>query len=154
MDNKIAYAQLYLRIALGVTFWVPGLDRLGCWGPYGKSYVSWGDWSHFSAYAHQVMSFLPDKLIDVFAVLATVGELGFGFLLLTGWFTRLAAIGSGVLTLCFCISMAISFGITSPINYSVFTASAASFLLAVIPNYKWSIDALRDSAKKMKNTER
>jgi putative oxidoreductase len=148
MDNKIAYAQLYLRIALGVTFLLLGLDRLGCWGPYGSPYVSWGDWSHFSAYAHQVMSFLPGKLVDVFAIFATIGEIGFGFLILIGWFTRLAAIGSGVLTLCFSISMAVSFGITSPFNYSVFTVSAASFLLSVIPAYKWSIDALRSSAKK------
>jgi putative oxidoreductase len=149
MDNKkLAYAQLYLRIALGVGFLLLGLDRLGVWGPYGKPYVSWGDWSHFSAYAHQVMSFLPDKLVDVLAVLATIGEIGFGFLLLIGWYTRFAAIGAGLLTLGFCISMAISFGITSPINYSVFTVSAASFLLSTIPNYKWSVDALRSSSKK------
>jgi putative oxidoreductase len=39
--------------------------------------------------------------------------------------------------------MAVAFGITAPLNYSVFTASAASFLLAAIPAYKWSIDARR-----------
>jgi hypothetical protein len=38
--------------------------------------------------------------------------------------------------------MAISFGIESPIGYSVFTVSAASLLLAVQPDFKWSIDSL------------
>ncbi|WP_315818461.1 hypothetical protein [Paraflavitalea speifideaquila] len=70
-------------------------------------------------------------------------EIVFGVLLLAGWFTKWAAIGSGVLLLCFALSMAVAFGITSPLNYSVFTASAGSFLLAVMPAYAWSIDALR-----------
>ncbi len=46
--------------AVGVghtTYLVPGLDRLGAWGPPGGKQVSWGDWSHFTAYAHQVMFF-------------------------------------------------------------------------------------------------
>ena len=38
--------------------------------------------------------------------------------------------------------MAISGGITSPINYSVFTVSAACLLLAIQPAYRWSLDAL------------
>jgi uncharacterized membrane protein YphA (DoxX/SURF4 family) len=140
MKKKLAYAQFYLRIVLGVDFLVISLDRFGVWGPNGGANVSWGDWSHFSAYAHQVMAFLPDKLAELLAVLATIGEIGFGALLVLGLFTRWAAIGSGLLTLFFALSMAMAFGITSPINYSVFVVSADSFLLACIPNYKWSVD--------------
>jgi len=143
MENKMSYAQLYLRIALGVGFLVPGLDRLGVWGPNGLPYVSWGDWSHFSAYAHKVMYFLPYKLAEVFAMLATAGEVGFGALLLVGFFTRWAAIGAGLLTLCFALSMTAAFGIVSPINYSVFAFSAGSFMLSTMPQYRWSIDAWR-----------
>ncbi|WP_158559237.1 DoxX family protein [Deminuibacter soli] len=140
MKRYSALAQLYLRLALGTGFTVLALDRVGVWGHYGDTYVSWGDWHHFSAYAHQVMGFLPYSIAEVLAVLASVAELVFGVLLLTGFHTRKAAMGSALLTFCFSVSMAISFGITSPINYSVFTVSAASFLLAGIPEYKWSID--------------
>jgi hypothetical protein len=38
--------------------------------------------------------------------------------------------------------MIIANGIISPINYSVFTASAASLLLAAQIEYRWSIDHL------------
>jgi len=139
--NK-AITQLYLRLAMGSGFTVLGLDRLGAWGPNGKPWVSWGDWRHFSAYAHEVMGFLPGGLAEILAVLATIAEISIGILLLLGLFTRQAAIGSGVLTASFAVAMAISYGITSPINYSVFTVSAASFLLSVQPGYRWSIDAL------------
>jgi putative oxidoreductase len=36
--------------------------------------------------------------------------------------------------------MAISFGIESPLGYSVFTLSAASLLLATLPEYSYSFD--------------
>jgi len=51
-------------------------------------------------------------------------------LLLVGRWAKIAALGSGMLSLFFALSMAISFGIVSPLSYSVFTVSAASFLLA------------------------
>jgi putative oxidoreductase len=63
------------------------------------------------------------------------------WLLIIGLFTRKAAIGSGLLSLCFALAMTLSFGIESPIGYSVFTLSAASFLLATLSAYPWSIDA-------------
>jgi putative oxidoreductase len=148
MERKMAFAQLFLRLALGITYLVPGLDRLGVWGPPGGKQVSWGDWSHFTAYAHQVMFFLPYGLAEVLAIIATVCELIFGVLLLAGCCTRWVAIGSGLLLLFFALSMAVAFGITSPLNYSVFTASAASFLLATIPAYAWSIDAGRTTRHK------
>ena len=140
MEKFRNLAQLFLRLALGIGYLVPGFDRLGVWGKYGERNVTWGDWQHFIKYAGQVMSFLPSSLVNVFAVVATIAEIGFGVLLLVGRWTRIAAIGSGILTLFFALSMAISFGIVSPLSYSVFTASAASFLLATLPAYKWSLD--------------
>lgn len=140
MKKQFSYAQLYLRLALGIDFLVPGLDRLGAWGPHGNPNVSWGDWQHFSNYAHQVMGFLPAGLAEALAILATIAEIAFGILLILGWLTRPVATGSGVLLLCFALSMMVSLGVTAPLNYSVFAASAGSFLLATIPAYKWSID--------------
>ena len=138
-------ATLYLRIALGAGFFIIGADRLGFWGPYGKPWISWGDWRHFSAYAHQLMSFLPYNVAEVLAVIATIVEVTCGLLLIFGLLTRWAAYACSALTLCFAIAMAITGGITSPINYSVFSVSAACLLLAVQPAYPWSLDALRST---------
>ena len=148
MEMKLSAAQFFLRLALGTGFLVPGLDRLGAWGAFGSSpNVSWGDWSHFATYARQTLSFLPANIANILAVIATVGELTFGLLLIIGLFTRWAAIGSGILTICFALSMMISFGAASPVNYSVFTVSAASFLLAAIPAYSWSFDEWQQKNK-------
>ena len=143
MRNYQSYVQFYLRLALSVSYLKLGLDRLGFLGKPGSFGVSWGNWNHFMQYASEVMSFLPHYFITPFAVLATVGEISLGILLLTGKWTRIAATGSGILGFLFGLSMAVSFGIHDPIGYSVFTVSAASFLLATIPHYKWSLDERR-----------
>jgi putative oxidoreductase len=132
---------LYLRIAIGSAYLWEVADRLGFLGANGKPHVGWGDWSHFITYARQVMGFLPTGIVPAFATLATIAEAFFGILLISGLYTRFAAIGSGILSFCFACSMAISFGIDSPLGYSVFTLSAASFLLATLPEYAWSVDA-------------
>jgi putative oxidoreductase len=137
------FAQLFLRLALGIGYLVPGLDRLGVWGKNGEAGISWGDWQHFIQYAKEVMSFIPSSLVNVFAVMATIAEISFGLLLLLGKWTKPAALGSGIFALLFAIAMAVSFGIVSPLSYSVFTVSAASFLLATIERYKWSLDSVR-----------
>jgi putative oxidoreductase len=140
MSKLRDFFQLYLRIALSAGYLTAGLDRLGFWGKFGQKYVSWGDWQHFMLYAREVMSFLPARVAAVLAVLATVGEIGFGLLLLIGKWTRFAALGSGILALLFALSMAISQGLVQPLSYSVFTVSAASLVLAVQPRFRWSWD--------------
>ncbi|GAB2832475.1 DoxX family membrane protein [Ferruginibacter profundus] len=133
-------AQLFLRLALGIGYLVPALDRLGVWGKNGQPGISWGDWQHFMQYAGEVMSFMPAAVVTLFAAIATIAEICFGILLLLGKWTTFAALGSGVLALSFAVSMALSFGIVSPLSYSVFTVSACSFLLATIEKYNWSLD--------------
>lgn len=142
MRNKFSIPSLLLRIAIAIPYLWFGTDRLGILGAHGQPHVGWGDWQHFVEYARQVMSFLPKAIVEPLAILATFGELSLGFLLLVGWQTRLAATGSAILSFLFAFSMAISFGIASPLGYSVFTVSAASLLLAAIPHYKFSIDSL------------
>ncbi|HVS91344.1 MAG TPA: cupin domain-containing protein [Mucilaginibacter sp.] len=141
IKTNIKFIQLYLRVAIGLAYLWEVADRLGVLGAHGQPHVGWGDWQHFMDYARQTMSFLPPGIIPVLAVIATIGEGSFGLLILTGLFTRIAAIGSSVLSFCFALAMAISFGIDSPLGYSVFTLSAASLLLATLPRYAWSIDA-------------
>jgi putative oxidoreductase len=143
ISQQYKYQSVYLRLAIGSAYLWEVADRLGVLGAHGQPHVGWGDWQHFLDYSKQVMVFLPAGVVPFLAVLATIGEATFGILLIIGLFTRIAAIGSGILSFCFAIAMAISFGIESPLGYSVFTLSAASFLLAGLPNYKWSIDARR-----------
>ncbi len=140
MQKYSPFIQLYLRLALSAGYLTLGLDRLGVWGRYSQKGISWGDWQHFMVYAGDVMHFLPAVLINIFAIMATIAEISFGLMLLTGTWTRAAAIGSGVLTLLFGISMAVSHGITDPIGYSVFTVSAGSFLLAAVGRFSWALD--------------
>jgi putative oxidoreductase len=131
---------LYLRIAIAVAYLLEVADRLGLIGSHGQPHVGWGDWGHFVAYPRQVIPFVPAGWVPALAIVATLGESAFGLLMLPGLFTRYAAIGSGLLSLCFALAIPISFGIDSPLGYSVFTLSAASFLLSTLPHYAYSID--------------
>lgn len=132
--------QFCLRVTAGTAYLWEVADRLGLLGAHGQPHVGWGDWAHFTAYAKQVMAFLPAGMVPVLATLATIGEGVFGLLLIMGLFTRFAAVGSGILSFCFAVAMAVSFGIESPLGYSVFTLSAASFVLAGLQGHAWSLD--------------
>lgn len=145
--NVDGLAILFLRLAISTGYIWEVADRLGFLGKHGSTHVGWGDWDHFMAYANEVMSILPNYLVPLLAIIATILEALFGLFLLVGLFTRAAAIGSGLLSLCFALCMSMSFGIESPIGYSVFTLSAASFLLALHPNHFWSIDGSQWFAK-------
>ncbi len=142
MTINSKWPSVYLRVAIGSAYLFEVADRFGAWGRNGQPHVSWGDWPHFVASTHQVLNFLPESTAPTFAVLATLGEGIFGLLVFIGLFTRWAAIGSSILSLCFAVSMALSAGIDSPLGYSVFTLSAASLLLASLPEYPLSVDGL------------
>lgn len=143
MKNYSTYAQLYVRLALAIGFIYPVLDRIGWLGPAGQHNVSWGNWDNFQVYVHVLLPFLSKSVSDVMGWLATIAELLFAVLLLIGYYTRVAAIGSFILTLTFAICMATFTGFKAPFNYSVFAVSAAALLLSSLPYYKWSIDNLR-----------
>lgn len=141
-ENTQQTAQLFLRLSIGVAYFVYGTDRLGLWGKYGEKNVSWGDWQHFMIRAEEIMNFLPHSLVEPFAVIATAAEISFGVLLVIGFKTRQAALGSGILSLLFAVSMTISSGFLSPLGYGVFAICAASFLLYTIESYNFSLDKL------------
>lgn len=143
MTIKQDLSQLFLRVGLGTSYLCAGLDRFGAWGPPGAPNVGWGDWQHFMQYAHKLMFFLPYSVAEIFAGIASGAEIIFAIMLIAGFWTRWAAIGSGILLLGFALAMTIALGIAAPLNYSVFTASAGSFLLSTLPAYRWSIDGIR-----------
>ncbi|TKC63682.1 DoxX family protein [Pedobacter hiemivivus] len=142
MENSFKVPQLLLRGALGITFLTPVLDRLGILGPIGTGNIEWGNWGNFINYTSTLMPYLSRPMVDVMGGIATFSEFTIAVLLIIGFKTKYAAIGSSLLTLTFILFMATSVGIQKPINFGVFTASAASLLLSYIPIYKWSIDNL------------
>lgn len=141
MKNTTSYAQLFLRLALGVGFILPVLDRLGVLGAPGTPNVGWGNWDNFITYTHSLMPYISTSMANISGLGATIAEAVFGIFLIVGYKTKIMAIGSFLLTLTFALSMLFFAGYRAPFNYSVFTDSAASLLLATISIYKWSIDA-------------
>jgi len=140
MNNTPHFAQLFLRLALGIGFILPVMDRFGWLGLPGSPTVGWGNWTLFLDYTSSLMPFLSRSAANIMAILATAGELIFAVLLIVGYKIRLAATGSFLLTLAFALSMLIFANYRAPFNYSVFVVSAASLLLATLPTYKWSIE--------------
>ncbi len=130
-------AILYARIALGAAF----LSAVGSrFGLYGKN-VGWGTFSNFLKYTAEVNSFMPASTIPFLGWTATIFETAFGIALILGLWTRLAALGSALLLALFGTAMAISFGIRSPLDYSVFSASAGALLLALFESRRSEVNS-------------
>lgn len=128
--------KLFLRAALASSFLSAVADRFGVWGPAGKPGVVWGNYEAFLAYTAQVNSFLPAKLSSTLGLAATAAEIILSFLLMIGLRLRETALASGALLLLFAVAMCLSFGPKPPLDYSVFTASAAAFALAALASQK------------------
>lgn len=140
MTNASKIPQLFLRMALGIGFILPVMDRLGWLGAAGAPGVAWGNWSSFVSYTNTLVPFLNAQLAGVMALIATIAEMLFGIMLIVGYKIKWAALGSFLLTLTFALCMGIFLSPRAPFNYSVFTDSAAGLLLATVPVYQWSID--------------
>lgn len=139
MKNKYAIPQLFLRLALGLGFLLPVMDRLGWLGTAGENGNAWGNWHTFVSYTHTLVPFVKLSIANIMAIIATAAEIIIGICLIIGYKTRIAAVGSFLLSLIFAICMFIFLMPRAPFNYSVFVVSAASLLLASIPTYRWSI---------------
>jgi putative oxidoreductase len=121
-------ALLYARAALGIGFLSGVADRFGVWR--GRN-VGYGNFDGFLRYTAKVNSFMPASSIPFLGWAATVAELVLGVLLLLGLWPRWTGLASALLLIVFGSAMAISFGAKSPLDYSVFSASAAAVLLAL-----------------------
>lgn len=142
MDDKFKIPQLLLRYALGTTFLTPVSDRLGLLGAAGTGNIEWGNWQNFIDYTTTLMPVFDRPIVNILGGIATIAELFIGIFLIIGFKTKWSARAASLLTLTFIVFMTLSVGIQKPVNYGVFTASAASLLLSFIPNYKWSLDNL------------
>lgn len=140
-------AALLLRAALALGFFSAVADRFGLWGAFGQPHVAWGNYARFLEYTRTLNWFLPPGIIPLIGAAATGAEIIFGFLLLVGWHTRLAALLSGTLLMVFGVAMAIALGVKAPLDFSVFTAAGGAFLLAACQSFPFSLDqALSRSA--------
>jgi thiosulfate dehydrogenase [quinone] large subunit len=121
------YATLYLRLALATAYLSSVTSRFGLWG----AGVGWGNFANFLDYTAKVNPFLPRSIIPALGWLVTIAESILGLFLIAGFRIRETAFFSGLLLILFAIGMTIGVGVISPFDYSVYTASAASFFLAV-----------------------
>lgn len=132
-DRHVFLAEVFLRVALAASFLSAVADRFGMWGAPGEVGVAWGAWDPFVQYVALLNWFAPAVLHAPLGWVATIAEVILAVGLLIGWKLRWFALASGGLLLVFAVTMTIATGIKSPLDYSVFTAAAGSFLLAAIP---------------------
>jgi uncharacterized membrane protein YphA (DoxX/SURF4 family) len=125
------WAALCARVALGASFLSGIADRFGL---YRGRNVGYGSFAGFVAYTAKVNAFMPSSTIPFLAWAATVAELFFGIALILGMWRLWVALGSAMLLILFGTAMAISFGIKSPLDYSVFSAASAALLVAAYEN--------------------
>lgn len=152
-NDRLKMPQLLLRLALGITFLTPVSDRLGILGPKGTGNIEWGNWDNFIDYTATLMPIFDRPVVNIMGFIATISEFLIAVLLIVGYRTKYAAAGASLITLTFILFMTLSVGIQKPINYGVFTAATASFLLAWVPNYEWSLDNLLAKSNNKDNSE-
>lgn len=120
-----------LRMALACAFLSAVADRFGLWGEFGSG-AAWGNFERFTAYTAQLLWFLPPSLVSPAAALATVAEVVVAGGLLLGWQLHGWAFAAAALLLSFAMAMTGALGLKAPLDYSVWTAAAAAFLLGVV----------------------
>jgi hypothetical protein len=134
------FAIFYARIAVGTAFLSAVASRFGFWRGEPGMKLS-------TAFLHRTAElnfFMPAATIPLLAWSATVLEITLGLALIASgvlsltstrrpqW-PRWIALGSAVLLALFGTMMTITAGIKSPLDYSVFSASACALLLAIFP---------------------
>ena len=120
------WASRYARVAIAAAFLSAVAGRFGVWaGTPGLS-----QFDAFLARTAALNFYAPAAAIPVLAWGATVTEIGLAVALLAGVWVRGAALGSSALLATFGVLMALADGPKSPLDYSVFSASAAALLLA------------------------
>jgi uncharacterized membrane protein YphA (DoxX/SURF4 family) len=121
------FGILYARFALGAAFLSAVASRFGLW----DRHIDMKHFAGFVQYTAEVNSFMPAFTIPFLAWAATIAETSLGLALILGIRTRHVALAASLLLAIFGTAMAISFGLKSPMDYSVYSASAAALLLAL-----------------------
>jgi uncharacterized membrane protein YphA (DoxX/SURF4 family) len=136
------YATLYLRLALGLSFLYSVADRFGLLGGPGANGVSWGTFSRFTVYVAVLNWYAPHWSVPMIALVDTALELTLGLTLIVGLWTKVSAWTSAFLLLVFALTISLATGIGGAFQYSVFTASAGSMMLAAAGSSRWTLDSI------------
>lgn len=122
--------RVAVRLALSASFVSAVADRLGWWGAAGDPGVVWGNFRAFLDYTQVLNPLVPAALIPALGWTVTALELILAVLLLLPVGRPWVAVVSGALLTAFGVAMAASGGIKAPLDFSVFSAAGAAFLLA------------------------
>jgi thiosulfate dehydrogenase (quinone) large subunit len=135
MSKKVI--KLFLRFAISAGFLSAVADRFGWW----QDEVSvWGNWNKFLEYTQLINPWIPNSMIPVAGFMATAAEIVFALFLFVGFKTELFAKLSGYLLFLFALAMTFSTGIKGPLDFSVFSASAAAFALSLMKEKTFELD--------------
>ena len=145
-DSHEELAVIVTRCAVGMTFLAAVADRFGLYGPFGTKNVSWGSWENFVSYTGQLTPALPHAVTIYCARLATTAELVLGLFLILGIRLQWTARISACLLATFGLSMTLALGVKAPLNYSVFSAATASWLLCFRQPDRFTLDALMNKS--------
>lgn len=143
MNRTTVIAAWIVRLGLAASFLSAVADRLGLWGPPGSAGVSWGNVANYNAYTATLLYYLPAALIPTVGWTATGAETCIAIGLLIGWRLSCFALSAAALLTMFAASMTIALGPKPPLDYSVFSAAGAAFLLYAVAS---SADARGASA--------
>ena len=146
-ENGTEIVRLFARFALGTAFLSAVADRFGLLGPYGAKNVSWGNFANFVKYTAAVTSVFPSSWAVSFAWASTVAETLLGISLIAGFKIRIVSALSGLLLLSFALAMVTGLGLKKPLDYSVFSAAAAAFLLAYWEPDRFTLDKLLNRSR-------
>lgn len=141
--TAVRLATYFVRFALAAAFLSAVADRFGIWGPPGAEGVAWGDVQNYENYVALLNWFAPAALVPALGWIATIAEVTIAMGLLIGWQLRWFALAAGVLLITFAVSMCRSIGMKPPLDYSVFSAASAAFLLFAIAQQSDSADICR-----------
>jgi uncharacterized membrane protein YphA (DoxX/SURF4 family) len=115
----------FARLALGLAFLSAVASRFGLW----QGHIRMSRFAEFIEYTAEVNAFMPKAVHPYLAWTATVIETTLGLSLVLGFRPRETALASAALLFMFGTAMAISLGLKSPLDYSVFSAVGAALML-------------------------
>lgn len=133
------WAVRYARIAIGAAFLSAVAGRFGLWT--GRFHAD--NFARFIDRTAELNRWAPVSALPALAWTATILETTFGVALILGLGVRWVALGSAVLLAWFAVAMAVYTGPKSPLDYSVFSASAGALLLALAERRATSTPASR-----------
>ena len=121
-----AWAVRYARVAVAAAFLSAVAGRFGLW----SGRLNWANFDRFIQRTAELNPFVPAPIMPYVAWAATIVETTLAVSLLVGFRLRWTALGSAIILAWFGTAMALTAGLKSPLDYSVFSGSAASLLIA------------------------